>query len=243
MKSEEGVMKSNLVKLTPQYLRIRHEFWKEEIGKVGIWDSNKFMPIKLIIRKNHRRYNALFQRRRNLRNNTVEDKIVVYNKVESFEIKFLDSLIVHEMIHQYLTQNDLGSQSPHGLQFRDMMNKINEKFKGQLNIQIRSNNPTIPSKGEGESIHNILLVFKNNQCYCCVIHPKRILKFDKIIKDLKRKGKIKDFKWAQSKDFYFNDFSRCMKVLSGRVFPLNAIQQFCQEYKVIVASTNAKKLN
>ena len=101
MKSEEGVMQSNLVKLTPQYLRNRHEFWKEEIGKVGIWDSNKFMPIKLIIRKNHRRYNALFQRRRNLRNNTFEDKIVVYNKVESFEIKFLDSLIVHEMIHQY----------------------------------------------------------------------------------------------------------------------------------------------
>lgn len=225
-------MQSNLIKLTPEYLQKRFDFWKEQIGTTNIWNAGKFKPVKLLIRKNHRDYNALFQRKFNKTNRTIEDKIIIYNKVEAFDKIYLDSLIVHEMIHQYLTQNDLDSIDPHGKPFTEMMHQINNHFTSKLNIQIRSDNPMIPLKGKGKILHYLLLILKETECFCCIIHPKRIQHFNLQVKTLKNLGKINDFLWAKSYDYYFNDATRCMNVLSGEVMTLNEMKTFCKEYSI-----------
>lgn len=225
-------MQTNLIKLTPEYLQNRYEFWKEQIGTTNIWNAHKFKPVKLLIRKNHRDYNALFQRKFNKTNRTMEDKIIIYNKVEVFDKVYLDSLIVHEMIHQYLTQNNMDGMDPHGKPFTEMMNQINKHFTSKLNIQIRSDNPMIPLRGKGEILHYLLLILKETECFCCIIHHKRIQHFNLQVKTLKNLGKINDFLWAKSYDCYFNDATRCMKVLSGEVMTLNEMKTFCKEYNI-----------
>lgn len=225
-------MQTNLIKLTPEYLQNRYEFWKEQIGTTNIWNADKFKPVKLLIRKNHRDYNALFQRKFNKTNRTIEDKIIIYNKVEFFDKAYLDSLIVHEMIHQYLTQNNKAGIDPHGRPFTEMMNQINNLFSSNLNIQIRSDNPMIPLKGKGKILHYLLLILKRNDFFCCIIHPKRIQQFNLQVKTLKNLGKINAFLWAKSYDYYFNDATRCMKVLSGEVMTLNEMKTFCKEYGI-----------
>ncbi|MCH5226412.1 MAG: SprT-like domain-containing protein [Muribaculaceae bacterium] len=233
-------MQSNLIKLTPEYLQKRYEFWKEQIGKNNIWNADKFKPVKLIIRKNHKDYNALFQRKFNKSNRTIEDKIIIYNKVEVFDKVYLDSLIVHEMIHQYLTQNKMDDQNPHGKPFIEMMSQINIHFPSKLNIQVRSDNPMIPLKGKGKILHYLLLILKKTQYFCCVIHPKRINEFNLKVKSLKNNGRIKDYLWAQSFDCYFNDFTRCMKVLAGEVMTLQEMKTFCKEYSITKMNLHIK---
>ena len=225
-------MQTNLIKLTPEYLQNRYEFWKEQIGTTNIWNAEKFKPVKLIIRKNHREYNALFQRKLHKTDRTFEDKIIIYNKVEVFDKVYLDSLIVHEMIHQYLTQNNIDSRDPHGKPFTEMMSQINLHFPSKLNIQVRSDNPMIPLTGKGKILHYLLLILKRKECFCCIIHPKRIQQFNLQVKTLKNLGKINAFLWAKSYDYYFKDASRCMKVLSGEVMTLNEMKTFCKEYNI-----------
>lgn len=223
-----------MMKLTLEYIQERHRFWKEEIAMAGIWNASLFQDVKLIIRKNHRNYNALFQRayvrRSNVRHR--EDRIIIYNKTEEFEEKYLNSLIVHEMIHQYLLQSGKTGIRPHGKEFKELMNQINETFPDRLEIKIRSNNPSLPSQGEGDTLHHILLLWTSQLCYCCVINPSKLEFFQRKVARDKKKGLILDYEWKVSTDYYFRQFSRCTKVLSGKSMPHDEVEDYCKVYHV-----------
>lgn len=220
------------MKLSLDYLRTRHEFWKRTIGDAEIWNPSLFQSVTLKIRKNHREYNALFHRRWSSKMKRIEDSIIIYNKVEDFDSVYLDSLLVHEMIHQYLIQNKLGEKRPHGKTFKEMMDKINSAFPGQLNIQVKSSNPNVSKIGSGPINHTLLMIVKEKFGYCCVIHPKKIAKFNDIARTLKNRKQIKNYSWAQSNDCYFNNFSRCMKVLHGEVITLTNFKEYCSLHNI-----------
>lgn len=231
------------MKLSLEYLLERHSYWKKEIGEAGIWKVESFKDISIEIRKNHRHYNGVFQRRkiRKFLRTVIEDKIVIYNKVDDFDPVFLDSVLVHEMIHQYLIQNNLGEKRPHGKTFKEMMKAINHAFKGRLNIMIKSNNPSIQHQGPGSILHSLLFIKSDDNFYCCVVHPKKTEYFEMQLKKSPLYRHIKEYKWGESDDMYFNNFTRCMKVLHGIQVPFKDFPQFCRKYNISIKREYKRK--
>lgn len=206
------------MKLNLDHLKERHNYWKNEIGKVGIWNPDLFSDVEIKIRKNHRKYNALFQRRVFLREGmkVVKDKIVVYNRVEDFQPAFIDSVLVHEMIHQYIIQTNQKDSSTHGKLFKGFMNAINRTFKGTLEIKIKDSNPNELKSGPGDTVHKILtLHFLDGRSLYCVIMPGRETYFERMVKTNRKYWRLKSYDWRESNDVYFNRLTRCSKRLHG----------------------------
>ena len=223
------------MRLEREHLEERHNFWKEEIAKTGIWKAEHFKDISIQIRPKSKRYNGVFSRRwlKKQGNRVLIDKITIYNNSEDFDPVFLDSVLVHEMIHQYMFQNQIKDSSTHGKVFKHYMNKINEAFPEYLEIRLKDHNPSVPVKGPGLTIHNLILSWTEEYCYCCLIHPKRLNEFDRMVKRYKKRGMIKGYTWAQSVDVHFNQYVRCMKRLHGIRKRIPDMKDFCKEYNVI----------
>ena len=223
------------MKLSVEYLNERHGYWRERIGNAGIWDSEKFGPVTIVIKKACRSYNAMFQRRVRRKNmvSEVSDKIIIYNKVDDFPADFLDSILVHEMIHQYIFQAGLKDTQTHGQLFRGLMHKINEAFKGELDINITDRNPALPTSGPGDMRHSLLIVyFEKDESFCAVIHPARLKYFDSLIKANKFRNKVINYTWAESNDVYFNQFRRCTRSFHGIKKSHGDMKEFCRQYNV-----------
>ena len=219
------------------YLNERYDYWKIEIGNAGIWNPNLFQDISIHIRPKSKRYNGLFCRRYMTKNGKkrIVDRIFIYKNSEDFNPVFLDSVLVHEMIHQYIFQNKIKDTSTHGKIFRGYMQKINEKFPGKLLINISDHNPSIPIKGPGEKIHHILLTRTEKHCYFCVINPTKLKDFELMARKYKERGIIKDFSWLQSNDVTFDRYVRCTKTLHGIKLPFSEMATFCQQHNIIKA--------
>lgn len=223
------------MKLSLPYLYDRHRYWLERIGEAGIWDVSLFRPVHIFIRPACKSYNALFTRRIKMKNGKREilDRIFIYNKSEEFDPKYLDSLIVHETIHQYIIQNQLKDTSTHGRLFRSFMKKINESFAPDLQIKISDRNPDMKLKGPGVKTHSLLLLnLSTGQSYCCIVNPGKKEYFHNQLQKHAGKWKVKSYCWAKSKDVYFNQFTRCTKSLHGIRMDHDKLSYFCLEYGV-----------
>ena len=223
------------MKLSLEYLYQQHALWMQRICEAGIWDASRFRPCEIVIRKNHKRYNALFQRKIKFVNGRKEisDKIVFYNRADDFQAQFIDNVLVHEMIHQYIIQNDLKDTSPHGRLFKVFMYRINGSFAGRLNIRIRDVNPSLPQNGEGDKIHSLLLIhFHNPTSICAVVNPAKISYFDSLLKRNKKNWDIRSYQWAESNDVYFNHFSRCTTRLHGLKVSSVQLPDFLFKYNI-----------
>lgn len=223
------------MKLYLPYLYNRHDFWKNKISQVGIWNAEDFLPVSIVIRPPCKSYNALFIRRIRVKNfrKEISDRIFIYNKAEDFNPKYLDSLIVHEMIHQYIIQAGLKDTSTHGRLFRSFMKKINENFKDELKINISDRNPSAKLQGPGSNTHSILFLYmKSGYVYCCVINPQRKDFLEKLINKNKRGWQVKDYSYAVSNDNYFNGFRRCTRALHGIKMLQNDLPEFCSKYRI-----------
>ena len=222
------------MKLSLDYLNQRHLFWKNEIGETGIWDPDLFQDVLIQIKPKSKTYNGVFSRRWVTKKGVrmLVDKIFIYNNVEDFDQKFLDSVLVHEMIHQYIFQNKIKDTSTHGRIFKGYMARINEAFPEHLKINLKDHNPSIPLKGAGIKIHHLLFSFTDKDFYCCLIHPSKLQEFEKMAKRFKREGRIKKYEWAKSNDVCFDRYVRCTRTLHGIKKPLSELSAFCKEYNI-----------
>lgn len=231
------------MKLSLEYLAERHSYWRKRIADTGIWDDSLFLPVEFAIRKNHRRYNAVFQRRIKFINGKKEiyDKIVFYNKMVDFTPEWVDNVLVHEMIHQYIIQNDLKDTSPHGRVFKSFLTKLNKTFSGELSIKLKDMNPDLPMEGEGTTIHKLLLLHLNdNKCICAVINPAKTAFFQNKLKTYAKRWEIKSYEWAESNDIFFNRFTRCTTRLHGMGVSAGELPDFCKRYNIKIMKMNDK---
>lgn len=222
------------MKLNPDYLKQRHEFWKNKIGEAGIWNPGSFLPVAIIVKKASRRYNGMFQRRTKRLKDGLRhyDKIVIYNNAEEFKPEFIDSVLVHEMIHQYIFQAEIKDTSTHGKTFRLLMARINHSFPGELDIRISTHNPSVPETGIGTTMHYLLVFQTPDHSWLCVIHPSKVKEFDRKIKSMAPSLRIKNYAWCKSYDVYFNRFTRCTRVLHGQKKSLEEMKEFCRLHQV-----------
>lgn len=223
------------MKLSLPYLYERHEHWKGRIAAAGVWDSELFLPVEIKIRKNHRRYNAVFQRKIKIIKGSkqISDSIVIYNKVEDFDETFIDNIIVHEMIHQFIIQNNLKDTSAHGRLFKGLMNRINSLFPAELSIKVRDLNPDMPLKGKGIEAHRLLLIeFNDGKWICAVVMPSKIVFFENLIKKNKKIWGVKSYEWAVSYDVFFSRFTRCSSRLHGVTKTPVEMAMFREEYGI-----------
>lgn len=203
-------------------LKRRHEYWKHEIGRAGIWKPELFLPVFIHIRKKHRRYNALFQRRITWEDSgkRITDKIIFYRNADTFDESFIDAVMVHEMIHQYIIQNAIKDSGPHGAVFKDFMQRINNSYQGRLSIRLKDSNPNVAKSGAGLTIHHILMVETERYIFFCVINPSKIKAFETQAARGIKKGIFLNYSWFLSDDLHFANFTRCTKVLHGeRISP------------------------
>lgn len=222
------------MKLILKDLINRHDYWRQEIGKKGIWDESKFQPVGFVIRPHSKRYNGVFQRkfRRGDRSQVLFDRIIIYKNAEDLEEKFIDSVLVHEMIHQYIIQNNIPDSSTHGKIFKSFMEAINRTFPGLLEISLKSHNPSTPTKGEGITFHTLLFMETEREFYCCVVSLASLKEFELMVRKCKDAWGVRNHWWGVSNDVYFNGFRRCQKRLQGARKPISELSAFISEYNI-----------
>lgn len=222
------------MKLSLDYLKTRHDYWKYEIGEKRIWNPLLFKDITIQIRPKSKSYNGMFCRKRLLvkGKRIPVDRIFIYKNSEDFNPVFLDSVLVHEMIHQYIFQTKTKDTSTHGKIFRSFMAKINLEFKDRLNIRVSDHNPSVPLKGPGKNNHLLALSWTDKDCYCCVVNPSKFKFFDQVLKKYKSSGTVKGYIWAQSNDVHFDRYVRCTKTLHGIKNPILQMTDFCKKYNI-----------
>ena len=227
------------MKLTLEYLLQRHDYWRIRIGDMGIWDPDSFEPVTIMVRKASRSYHALFQRKIRIKGGKKEitDRIIIYNKVEDFDTRFLDSILVHEMIHQYIIQNKLKDLRSHGPLFRGYMQRINLCFPEELQIKIRDRNPSVAEKGPGEILHQLLILeYETGGYFCAIIYPGKMEYFENLVCRNKKRWGIKRYFCAESSDIFFQRYRRCMKSLHGMKKTEAEMQKFCRDYNVRISN-------
>lgn len=220
--------------LSVDYINARHEYWKVAIAKAGIWKIQGFRPVNFIIRRKSKTYNGMFQRKYIIKNfvKKYSDSIIIYNNADQFTPLFLDSVIVHEMIHQYIIQNNIPDTRTHGRIFREYMEKINNTFPGELSISIKSKNPSAIASGNGTETFCLLLVNQKDNWFCCVISPTKIKYFHHLLTSYKSKGIVADFGWGESNNLIFSTYRRCHKALHGEKKDRLGMIEFCRKYDV-----------
>ncbi|MCH5240069.1 MAG: SprT-like domain-containing protein [Muribaculaceae bacterium] len=226
------------MKLSLPYLNERYNYWKQRIAEAGIWDVEKFGPVTIVIRPNCKSYNGLFIRRYLTVDGKRQlvDRIFIYNKVEDFDPKFLDSILVHEMIHQYIFQNRLKDRGPHGPLFRGFMNRINLSFGKELNIKVADRNPDAKRpEMDVVKLHIIhLMHLETGFSYCSVINPKKIRNIEQIVRDNSEYWKIKERHWAYSYDPIFNRYTKCTRSIHGIRKARDEMEEFCRQHNIIL---------
>lgn len=209
--------------LTVDYIKERHRYWRYRIADEDIWDVIKFEPVEFEIRPRSKTFNALFHRK--IVKGKPHDKIIIYRKVHDMPVKFVDNLIVHEMIHQYIFQNNLYDSSTHGPLFKTFMKNINDAFPEELDITVYSELQML--KGAGDRVYKILAIkFPDRYIFCNVI-PSKVQYFT----DFAKRNGWK-YMWGESDDLYFDQLNRCTKKLQGYSVKPEQMEAFVAEYRI-----------
>lgn len=222
------------MQLTIGELKRLHEFWRLEIGKAEIWDASKFKPVEFAIRKACRSYHGMFQRKwkRGDKRRTLVDRIIIYGDAEKFESRFLNSVLVHEMIHQYVIQNNLQDTSTHGRLFKSLMNKINERYGEYLEIKISDKSPKTLPTGVGRKYYTLLILEEPETFFCGVVSQSKLQYFEKLIRTHSASMKLRNHCWAISNDIYFSYFRRSTRRLTGVRLPLADMEIFIKQHHI-----------
>ncbi len=224
--------------LTKEALSLRHRYWKERIGEVGIWDSDKFRPVVFIIRKRSKTYDGLFWRKwvKVDGKNELQDIIVVYQQYTDITQQEIDETLVHEMIHQYIYQNDIQDSGAHGKVFKELMSMINQAFQGELTIRISGG--IKERRGPGDTLHRLILIYKESGvCYCCKVNPNKSDMLMRLIGEHKDEWKVRKYELRESYDRYFDSFTACTHRFHGAKMNEEELASLCRNTTMIIRKT------
>lgn len=221
------------MKLSTDYLKERHAYWKDRLDEDGVWDAKRFYPVSFEIRPFSKTYNALCINK--FLNSGFKTIIRFYCQDIEVSSHWIDSILVHEMIHQYIFQNDIQDSSVHGSVFRQYMNDINELFPDELNINISCYSER--KSGPGKKIHKLILLRLNDdRAMWCLAESFRYDYFIKKAADAVARGDIKAVLGCESNDVFFNYHTCCRKAIRGVKMSISELRDFCKCHNVRLSS-------
>lgn len=220
--------------ITVDYITARHAYWLKRINEAGIWKPRGLDKVNLRVRPQARTLNGKFMRkiirsRNPLLRPTIVDTIIIYdNPWLDSEIK-IDSVIVHEMIHHYITVSRQRDTSSHGQLFRSLMDSINRRFAGELDLHISTRSESYAShtdERKSGAPYILAIVANSGQFYCCRVMKSAVASLHSLLTRLKQRGQITHFEWYLSDDRRFDRLSACRSRLHGLRFPISELEGF-----------------
>lgn len=207
--------------VTLSYITERHAYWMERIARAGVWKAEEFDRVTLRVKPPARTLNGKFMRRvirsRNpLGIHGVEDTLIVYDNPWLDTPVKIDSVLVHEMIHQYIYQARLRDTSSHGRRFRSFMQSINRLFSGELHLSVSERAPReqlMPRRKA--ALHTLALVEIDGKVYCCRVMPSALPKLTAQLSRLVKRRQISGWRLYSSTDSFFDGISACRTRLHG----------------------------
>ena len=206
--------------VTLSYITERHAYWKERIARAGVWKLSDFDPVTLRVKPAARTLNGKFMRRvirsRNPFKKGVEDTLIVYDNPWLDTPEKIDSVLVHEMIHQYIYQARLRDTSSHGRCFRSLMERINSLFPGELHLSVSTKVASLqPMQRRKSSLHVLAMVTAGEGVYCCRVAKTVVPQMMKMLARMVKTRQITSWSLFTSTDAFFDSFSSCRTRLHG----------------------------
>lgn len=127
----------------------------------------------------------------------------------------LQDVLLHEMIHYYISLNHLRDTSSHGILFCQMMNDINQKFHRHITISSRMSNHNIAIQSQKHRARLVLgLEMNNGTHFLSVVNPHYAQEIKRTIKTIRE---IRRSHWFVSADAYFNNFPTVRSLRARKV--------------------------
>lgn len=158
--------------------------------------------------------------------------IVLYPKT-IVDIYWFQSVLVHEMIHQYITENKIIDNSSHGYKWKAFAITINSHFYPELDINVTGDKPI--EETEGNQIYKIVaLCFKDNKCYMCVVHPSSVGHINAMImtRKFKWKSPLVKFGWFESKNTHFSKQQQNKTRLTGEGIRISELHSYIEKFNL-----------
>lgn len=118
------------------------------------------------------------------------------------EWQYLNTLL-HEMIHYYISVNNIKDTSAHGKVFRFIMNELNKKYNWDMSISTKLQTLNVAVKRMPLERLVLAAESNNNDYYLSVINPDYARYIDNIFYKAKN---IRRHNWFLAKDEYFSSF-------------------------------------
>ncbi|MDE6284644.1 MAG: SprT-like domain-containing protein [Bacilli bacterium] len=215
--------------ITIEYLKERHQYWSQKLYDLGIF-KNILKSITFEIKYGVKTYNGVFRWRKN-NGIAIEEKIIIYPNIINIDLQWVDNVLVHEMIHQYIFDYNLKDSSSHGFQFKALMRKINDANIG-VKISISSKAPLAEPKEY--LIHKILALKFADNFFLCKIKSTKVDYFTNLIISGKIcwKKPLLSFGWYKTNSTFFQNYAECTSRLHGAVFNINQMKEIFEKFNL-----------
>lgn len=236
--------------LTAEYIASRHALWLKRIAAAGVWNAEGMDRVNFKVKPAARTLNGKFVRRierqRNpFRRPVVSDTIIIYaNPWLDSELK-IDSVMVHEMIHQYIAVSRQRDTSSHGRLFRAYMAELNSRFAGELDLHVSTRaqlSPDMMALRKSQEPYILTIVADDRYFYCCRVMKSAIKDIHQLLKRLRSGGKITDYSWFVSTDPRFATLSACRTRLHGLRHPLSELSTFISTHSLTDITAQISKI-
>lgn len=134
----------------------------------------------------------------------------------------LQDVLLHEMIHYYISLNKLRDTSPHGRLFCEIMDNFNRKYHRHMTISSRMKDKKVASTQPQQRTRLILaLEMTDRRYFLSVVNPHYAVEIRNVMRRVKE---IKNSYWIVSADSYFNDFPT-VRTLRARKVDIEVFQE------------------
>lgn len=124
--------------------------------------------------------------------------------------------LLHEMIHYYITYNNIADTSAHGRVFHSMMNRLNNDHGWHITVSssMRGHRPSDPQAQATSAYLVLAIVLKNGDRLLSVVSPRSARRVDTMAR---MADAIADHRWYMTHDSYFANFTRVRSLRAHRV--------------------------
>lgn len=145
---------------------------------------------------------------------TYDYAIRLSNYYDVAEIEF-QNVLLHEMIHYYIAVNHFKDDSVHGMMFRSIAERIN-KYGWHIVVRTDTRNWPVAVRNQNRLRRSRMVLAAHTtdgKYFFSVIGPGSIRK---VKRQLVFHPQIREVRWLETDDAYFQDFPQC-RTLRGRV--------------------------